>query len=108
MPKNGCTADPYSHHLVVGAVDRQGGFGEHHCIETGQDRNQFHIKPRYPVSSFKLRETSADYMEGSVHHYVSHGRVDVRNLIKNNKRGLISAHFARGFRYAHPFGFFGN
>lgn len=46
-------------------------------------------------------------MEGSVHHYVSHGRVDVRNLIKHNKRGLISPHFASRFQSAHPFGFFG-
>lgn len=61
---------------------------EHHWIETGEERNQYHMEPMTPVMSLEAWEKGADEGEGSIHHNISHGRLNMRELPKHNMRGL--------------------
>lgn len=50
------------------------------------------MEPRNPVQSFEMRETRADDVEGPIHHHISHGGVDVRDLLKHNMGGCKTRH----------------
>lgn len=76
----------HSHHMVVGAVDANCDLKQHFCGETGEDWDELHGEPRFPVMSPKFRELQFNDYKGSVHHHISHSRGDIGNLQRHNNR----------------------
>jgi len=70
--------------MVVGAVDASCDLKQHICGETGEDRDELHCEPHFPVMSHKFLELQFNDYKGSVHHHVSHSRGDIGNLQGHN------------------------